>query len=536
MSQLRRPVLALCVVMVLLTSTLGAGVGSVAAQDVPSLPATYYGELTVSDGSVDGPVVIDAVVDDEIQDSITTDADGSIGGPTISDEKLEVQEPENGTIEFHVGGEPITIQTLDGEAVGSQSIPFDSGVQEIELEADPAAISPQFNISITDTNTPVSAEDQLNVSVEIDNVGPIEATPNVELQNENETVVASTTTAVPIGESDTTTLSWTTTADDVGEQTMTVVAGDKTATTTVEIETPDIADPTPGGEDDGNNGGGQGGGVPGGGTSADDDSDETADPAPTEDGLRTSESQFIVSSEQFGISQVRFTEETPIAAITWETAEIPGELVTVDTYDQPPETVPVVPGDVLSISDVSVPENATDQPATIRYRADKTAVDDVAATSEEVTIVRLIDDRWEPLETTVTDETNDTVTLEAETPGFSYVAITATGPDAVIDAPESAADGAEITVSAENSTTPFGEIVSYNWVIGDETHTGASVTTTVNNPNETAIELTVENTAGATDTTTQTLTTSDSTPGFGIITVLSALLGSSLLLRYRNTR
>jgi PGF-pre-PGF domain-containing protein len=311
---------------------------------------------------------------------------------------------------------------------------------------------------------------------------------------------------------------------------VTVVAGDENTTTTVEIETPDIADPTPGGE---NNGGGQGaGGVPAGGTT-DDDEGETGDTTPTEDGLLNSESQFIVSSNRFGISQVRFTEATPLAAITWETPDIPGELVTVDTYSQPPETVPAVPGDVLSISDVTVPENATDQPATVRYRVEQEALDNVSATSEEATIVRLSDDRWESLDTTVTDETNGTVTLEAATPGFSYIAVTATGPNAVIDAPASAAEGSDITVSATNSTTPFGEIVSYNWTIGNNTYTGASVTTTIDDPDETAIELTVENDAGATDTTTQTLTTSDSTPGFGVIAMLSALLGSALLLRYR---
>lgn len=530
MLDFRKHVLAVCAIMLIAAITAGAGVGSVAAQDdeggIPSIPAVYHGEITVSEGSIDGPVLVDAVADGEIQDSMITDADGIFGGPTVSDEKLEVQEPSDGTVEFHIDGEPVMIQTLDGETVESESIGFDSGTQEVELEADPSDLEPSFDISITETNSPVQAEDTLSVTVEIDNIGSVEASPELELQDEDGDVVASTSTTVPIGEAETSTISWMTTEDDVGEQTVTVVSGNETASTDVEIEPPDIAEPTPGGED------GQGGaGVPAADT-ADTDSTDTEQ---ADDGLLNTESQLIVTSEEFGLSQVKFTTETALSSITWETSEIPEELATVDTYQEAPETVPSVPGDMLSVSEIHLPGNATEQPATIEFRADQAALEDADASPEELTIARFTADSWEPLETTVVDETNETVTLEAETPGFSYFAVTTTSPQAVIDAPESVETGEEFSVSAADSTTPFGTIENYDWMIAGESHAGENVTTTLRESGETTIELTVENDAGETDTTTTTVTTTgdDNIPGFGIFVTLSALLGSALLLARR---
>jgi len=535
MLQSRRLTIAVCVIMLAAAVTIGGGVGAVTAQQddgVPSFPAFYFGELTAEDGDINTPVQIDVVTDGEIQDSILTDDDGSIAGPDATDDKLTVQEPTDGSVEFHIGGEPVTILTHDTEPgtdtqvpgeINDESISWESETQEIELQVDSVEDIPtSTELSITDTDSPVDAEETLTVTTEIENTGPIEATRDVELQTENDTVVDSTTTTVPVDSTSETTLSWETTADDVGEQTLTVVAGNDTATTDVEVETPDIADPDPGGSDDG----GQGGPAPA--PAPDDDADDASDAEVPDDEAETVETQMIVSSENFGISQVRFTEATSLASITWDTPTIPEDPATVTTYDESPDGVPAVPGDVLSVSDVSLPANATDEPATVEFRADQQAIDDISATPEELTIARLADDSWDRLDTTVTEETNETVLLEAETPGFSNFAVTTASPTAEIDAPESPTDGSEVTVSATNSTTPFGEIVSYEWTIDGESHTGERVTTTVED--ETTVELTVENDAGATDSTTQTLTTTDDeTPGFGVLAALGALFAAALL-------
>jgi len=509
---------------------VGGGVGFAAAQeddDIPSLPAAYHGELTAADESLDAPVRLEAVADGDVQESIIVDADGSIGGPTISDEKLTVQEPEDQTVEFQIGGEVTTVQTLDGDQINDESIPWESETQEIELQIDSKADIPSsVDLSITDTNSPVEAEDTLTVTVEIENTGPIEVSPDIELQDGNNTVVDSTETTVPIDETVETTLSWTTTSDDVGTQDVAVTAENETASTDVEIESPDIADPG-----NGDDSGGQGGAV--GVAPPPTDDDEADDTDPTDGEFETTETQMIVASDEFGISQVRFTEATSLASITWDTPTIPQELATVETYDHSPDGVPAVPGNVLTVSDVSLPANATDEPATVEFRADQAAIDDAEATPDELTVARLVDDSWEPLDTNVTEETNNTVLLEADTPGFSNFAVTTSSPTAEIDAPDSASSGSEVTVSGSNSTTPFGEIVSYEWSIDGETHTGERVTTTVPD-DESTVELTVENDAGDTHTTTQTLTTTDdSVPGFGVIAALSALLAATLLLYRR---
>ena len=533
MPQLRRSVFALCLVVVLLISTLGAGVGSVAAQS-DLLPASYYGELTVEDGTFDRPVRIDAVADGEVQYSIITAANGSVGGPTVSDEKIEVQEPDDPSVEFQIAGEPVTIQTLDGDPVNAESIQWSSGTQEIVLRLDSVdAIPTSVDISITDTNSPVVAEDTVTVTAEIENTGDIEATPEVQLRNASDAVLDTSTSTIPIDGTTETTLSWTTTAADVGTTTLSVAVGAESASTTVEVEAPNIAEPDPGGSGGGGQGGGGQGGVPPGGSSGDDEPSSTTNTSI--EGLVNTESQFIVSSDRFGISQVRFTNATALASITWDTSQIPGELVTVDTYNQSPAGVSPVPGEMLSVSDLSVPANAS-QPATIAFRADQTALAEQSIPPESVTIARLTNDSWEPLSTTVTENTTDTVIVEAETTGFSYFAVTTTTPTAVIDAPTSVPSGSDVTVSGVNSTTPFGEIVAYEWVIDGESRTGENITTQIDG--ETTVELTVENDAGETATTTTTLTPSsdDNTPGFGALTALVALLGSTLLAMRRRSQ
>jgi len=532
MLQSRRLTIAICAIMLAAAVAVGGGVGSVTAQDddIPSLPAVYHGELTAADDNINTPIRIESVTDGEVDDSITAEADGTIGGPTLDDDKLEAQEPDDGTVEFHIGGEPVTIQRLDGDPVNAESVAWESGTQEVELQIGSVDDVPtSVDVSITDTNSPVDAENTLTVTAEVENTGPIRAARDIELQTDNGTVIDSTSTTVPLDSTTETTLSWETTPDDVGEHTLTVAAGNETATTDVEIETPDIADPDPGGVDDG---GGQAGPPPVPAPDDDDDATDTEQPA---EEAETIETQSIVSSEDFGISQVRFTDATALASITWETPTIPEERTTVTTYDHSPDGVPAVPGDVLTVSNVALPANATDEPATVEFRADQADIDAAETTPEELTIARLADGNWDRLETTVTEETNSTVLLEADTPGFSNFAVTTDSPTAEIDAPNSITAGSELTVTAANSTTPFGEIVSYEWTIDGESHTGERVTTAIDEPGEATIELTVENDAGATDTTTTTLTTTeDETPGFGVPAAVAALFAVALLLHRRS--
>ncbi|WP_435074839.1 PKD domain-containing protein [Halorubrum sp. HHNYT27] len=108
----------------------GAVVGGVAGQDQedgpPSTPAAYYGQVTVAEGDLDGPVTVEAVVDGEVRDSIESDADGSFGGSGAFDEKLTVDGPAD-EVTFRVAG------TVAGTAT------WESGANEaVALELDEA--------------------------------------------------------------------------------------------------------------------------------------------------------------------------------------------------------------------------------------------------------------------------------------------------------------------------------------------------------------------------------------------------------------
>lgn len=497
-------VIALAAIMIVAGIAIGASVSPVVAQDddddddeIPELPAVYHGELTVADGTLTGPVLIEAVADGEVQDTIIAEADGSIGGPTISDDKLEVQSPDDDAVEFHIGGEPVSITSLDGESVGADSIPFNNGDQEIELEATEADLESDLGVTITDTNDPIAGGEDLTVDIEVTGDGPSTASEDIELRTPNDAVVDSTTVTLDVTETTTETLTWTDT-DVAGEDVSITVAGATSSdSTTVTIESPDIiAEPQPGGVSPQ--------------PPADDDDTETST---LPDGAIHSEAQLIVSSDDFGLSQVRFTEEAGVASITWDTDAIPEEPVTVQTYDETPDGVDPIPGAMVTLAEVLVPEDVTDEPATVELRADREQLAAVDADADDLRVVRFSDGEWESLETTISEETETAVIVEAETPGFSFVGVQATSePTAEIDAPAEVQHNETVTLSGANSTTEYGEITDYEWTINGISATGETVDETFTDLGTVTVELTVTNDAGETDTTTTELTVAELEP------------------------
>jgi hypothetical protein len=95
-----------------------AGIGAVTAQDgEPSEPVNIYGSATDELGnSIDSGTSIYAIVDGEVEDSLTADASGQFGGADAFDDKLAV----NGSTEvtFAVGG-PDGTTALDTVDLGS---------------------------------------------------------------------------------------------------------------------------------------------------------------------------------------------------------------------------------------------------------------------------------------------------------------------------------------------------------------------------------------------------------------------------------
>lgn len=483
--------------------------GPVMAQDdeVPTIPGVYYGELSISDGTIDEPVLIEAVADGEVQDTIIARPDGTFGGPTIADDELEVQEPDSGEVEFHVGGTPVEIVSLEGEQIEDTVMPWDSGTQEVQLEADTDTIAPAFGVGIVDAPTTAEAGTNVTIGASVDNVGPVAATQDVELVDSNGTVVDTTSVTLGIGNTTTETLTWPINETTSGSETVTVRSGNENATTTIEVErsdTPSVA-PAPGG-------GGGAGGNPG----AIDDSNDTEDGA--DDGISgtLTETQSIVSSADFELSQVRFTTDSNIVAITWEGTDIGGD-VTTTAYNQTPTTLGSVPGAMATVSEVTVPENVSETPAVVEQRVARERMNEINATADDLRTYRYTNETWTPVETEVTAETDTEVRLESEVPGFSYLAVSAVGePTAAATVPSSVTVGDEVTLDGTDSRNQYGTITTYNWSVAGETLTGETVTTTFAEPGEVEVTLTVTNDAGETDMITETVTVeaeSDSSTG-----------------------
>ena len=512
--------------------------GPAAAQDddgVPSLPALYHGDLTVSDGSVTEPIQVDVVADGEIQDTITTDADGSIGGPAASDAKLEVQEPDDSDIEFHIAGSPVTIVSVDGESVNANSIDFDSGVQEVVLEASAADLEPAVDLEITSAPDIVEEGDAVAVDVEIENTGAVPAEQDVDLLGFDESTIDSSSFDLPVSESTTTTLTWDTSEGDAGNGTLTVRAGDTTATHSLTIERvspPAVAQPSPGG-------------------ATDEGDDETELP----EGVAATDEQSLVYDDELGLSQVRFTNATDVESVTWSDREIDG-TVTATAYTTPPDAVGAAPGAMLSLSQISVPDAGQDGPATVQFSLQPHQLDDVDASADDLQVYHFADGEWTQLETTLIEtDADDEIVLQAEIDQFSYFAVSAVSePNAEFTVEPAEPDTeTSVVVDASDSTTAYGEIVAYDWTIDGSEASGETVETEFTEPGTVEIELTVENDAGETATTTQSVsvgdttaddssgtagdddsgTTDDGIPGFTFLVTLLALLISIAVARYR---
>ena len=553
-------VVAVCLVTTAMTVGGAAPVEPATAQDddVPSIPGVYYGELSVTDGSLDGAVTIQAVADGEVQDTLRTDADGTFGGPAAEDDALVVQEPDSGEVEFRIAGTPVTITSLENESIGGTTMPWDSGTQEVMLEADAETVAPSLEVAVTNAPTSIEAGSDATIDVDVDNTGPVDSTQDIELVDSNGTVVDSESVTVPIGNTTSTSLTWTTDDTMSGTETLTVRSGQDSENVTVEVEaaeTAPIAPPPSGGGGAGGNPGAiddqpagddtSGGDTDGNGTSGD-------DTGTVETPGSLTESQTIVTSEDFGLSQVRFTNDSNIVAITWEGTDVNGS-VTTTAFNRAPENVSAVPGAMATVSEVTVPNEIANESAIVEQRVARERVQDIDANVADLQAYRYTDGTWEPVPTTVSEESDDGIILESEVPGFSYFAVSAVSePTAAFDAPSEVTTGENVTLDASTSTDTYGDITAYDWTVDGESLSGETATTTFETTGEVTVELVVTNDAGETNTTTSTISvveasdgtdadadgdaggggkTDDSTPGFtGGLAVL-ALLVSLVIAR-----
>ena len=281
-----------------------------------------------------------------------------------------------------------------------------------------------------------------------------------------------------------------------------------------------------------------------------------AEQVPIRGSDNTSEPVRATFAQNASVSSIQFPAET-------------NGTVTVVEFDQQRPAYDDTPGRAVRQFQITGSPDVTNATATIRTHIAESELQPTGIDQSDVRLAHRTDGSWQILNTTVIRETNGTLVLEATTERLSPFALTAIGtPEAALSVePTAVSTGDKLTLNAGNSTTPYGETVSYEWSIGGETHTGEKATLTPEAAGEYTVELTVTNDAGRTATATTTVvvenetgsettpdgtpdnstqtdpstpatddtatqpetTTGSSGPGFGIIIGVVALAGVALL-------
>ena len=309
----------------------------------------------------------------------------------------------------------------------------------------------------------------------------------------------------------------TTTIDETGEYdvelTVTNDAGETdTASSTLVVESEsdggeddDGSDGDEGGDGDDDAGGGGGGG---GAAPSDDEDQEDDVPESVPDDVAVEAVETVATQvDEEAAETVATPEETSVEEIRIESDQVDGEVTVADLESEPGETGPS-PGASVSVVQITVPDEATDTPGTVRTSVSQSTLNDVDAVAEDLRVNRYAEGDWQPLDTEVVERTDDGVVLEAETPGFSYFSVSAVSePTASIEASATTVEtGEDVELDASGSDDRYGEVVSYEWSIADESLSGETVSTTIDEPGEYDVELTVTNDAGETDTVTTSIT------------------------------
>jgi PGF-CTERM protein len=183
------------------------------------------------------------------------------------------------------------------------------------------------------------------------------------------------------------------------------------------------------------------------------------------------------------ISEVRATFSGPTSG-----------FVSISSTSGLPDGAPAPSGTLIAAVDISPPEDVASSPGTVALTVSRAAVADADVEPSELRIVRYDEavGELDGLDTEVGSETDETVVVTAETPGFSVFGVVAT---------------------EQQATT-----------------TATPAPTATETPEPTATE-TPEPTA--TETPEPTATEGDG-PGFGALVVVTALIAAALLAARRD--
>ena len=210
--------------------------------------------------------------------------------------------------------------------------------------------------------------------------------------------------------------------------------------------------------------------------------------------------------ESTGETTAVFSEQNNVESITFG-FQTSGTVNARNLDGEPDETGPS-PGASARVSQITVGEELQDESATIRKRVSLDRLEEIGADAEDLQMNRFdaSEGEWQGLETEVIGETDTHARVRAETPGFSFFSVSATSePAAVIQAPDEIEQNEEFTLDGSESSTEYGEVEAWEWTVNGETLTGETITTSIDEPGEADIELTVTNDADETDTATDEL-------------------------------
>jgi hypothetical protein len=188
---------------------------------------------------------------------------------------------------------------------------------------------------------------------------------------------------------------------------------------------------------DGSDSGGSGGGGGGGGGGIVSNDETTEGPSPV-----SSTSAEITDSDPTEEGTTVAVGETSVSSITFSE----GTTGTVEINDygtQPPPDSPD-PGDrpIISGVTITVPDTAANSPATIELSLDSDVVASSGTDPSELVVLRGVDDEYQVLPTTVA-ERGDTITVTAETPGFSTFLVSTEEQSSGADQPGSETDSTD---------------------------------------------------------------------------------------------
>ncbi|WP_148416584.1 PKD domain-containing protein [Haloferax sp. KTX1] len=196
------------------------------------------------------------------------------------------------------------------------------------------------------------------------------------------------------------------------------------------------------------------------------------------------------------VSRIRFAPDT----------EVRGDFAVVEFATS--ESVPgALPGRLLVALQLLGPPSAANASATVHMRIPRADLRAVGANASAVRVAHHVDGRWRLSNASVVNRTARTVTVGAATTGFSPFAVTVVGtPEASVSGmPTTVSVGEAFELDATGSSTPYGNLVRYEWSVDGRSRSGETVTMRLDRPGTYPIELAVTNDAGRTATVIETV-------------------------------